>query len=75
MNKTIPATILEQLGGREFMAMTGIKDFFTITGNELCMKLGRNQSKANQLRIEYDYGKDLYIMRFIRYSAPYFNLI
>lgn len=70
MNKEIAATILEQLGGRRFMMMTGIKEFCTMNGNNLCMRLGRNMSKANQLRIEYDYGKDLYTMRFIRYTAP-----
>ena len=70
MDKTVATTILEQLGGRRFMIMTGIKDFFTTKGNDLCMRLGRNQSRANQLRIEYDYGKDLYTMRFIRYTAP-----
>ena len=70
MDKEIAATILEQLGGRRFIMMTGSKDFFTVNGNDLCMKLSRNQSKANQLRIEYDYGKDLYTMRFIRYIAP-----
>ena len=74
MDKTIATTILEQLGGRRFMIMTGIKDFFTTNGNDLCMKLSRNQSKANQLRIEYNYGTDLYTMRFIRYTAPRLNL-
>ena len=62
-DKQVATTILQQLGGKRFIFMTGIKDFFT-NGDDLCMKLGRNASKANQLQIKYDYGTDLYIMRF-----------
>ena len=68
-DKQVAATILQQLGGKRFMFMTGIKDFFT-NGDDLCMKLGRNASKANQLQIKYDYGTDLYIMRFFRFTPP-----
>ena len=66
MDNTIATTILEQLGGRRFMVMTGIRKFHTNNGDDLCMKIGRNKSKANHLRIEYDYNEDLYIMRFLR---------
>ena len=47
----IAKTILEQIGGRRFAAMTGSKDFIDI---------------ANRLDIIYDAGADLYNMRFYR---------
>jgi len=58
-------TILEQLGGRRFSAMTGAKDFIgSDTG--LSFKIGRNASQANGVRIEYDAGRDLYNIQFLR---------
>ena len=59
----IAETILKQLGGRRFAVMTGSKNF--IAGkNSLSMKLARNKSSANYLRITLN-GKDLYDMEFI----------
>ena len=60
----IAETILQQLGGNRFVAMTGAKSFYT-NGNDLCFRFGRNKTKANAVRIEYDYGMDLYKMEFI----------
>jgi hypothetical protein len=60
----IAETILKQLGGNRFIVMTGAKNFYT-NGNDLCFKIGRNKTKANAVRIEYDYGMDLYKMEFI----------
>ena len=58
----IAKTILNQLGGNRFIAMTGSKQF--IAGeNSLSMKLTRNQSGANYLRITL--SLDLYKMEFI----------
>ena len=59
----IAKTILEQIGGRRFAAMTGSKDF-TDMGNGLRMSLARNKTSANRLDIIYDAGADLYNMRF-----------
>ena len=59
----IAKTILEQIGGRRFAAMTGSKDF-TDMGNGLRMSLARNKTSANRLDIIYDGGADLYNMRF-----------
>ena len=61
----IAKTILEQIGGRRFAAMTGSKDFIDM-GNGLRMSLARNQTSANRLDIIYDGGADLYNMRFYR---------
>ena len=51
----IAKTILEQIGGRRFAAMTGSKDF-TDMGNGLRMSLARNKTSANRLDIIYDGG-------------------
>jgi len=58
----IAKTILEQIGGRRFAAMTGSKDFIDM-GNGLRMSLARNKTSANRLDIIYDGGADLYNMR------------
>jgi len=63
MNNSIATTILQQLGGNRFAVMTGSKNF--IAGkNSLSMKLSRNSSKSNYLRITLN-GKDLYDLEFI----------
>ena len=61
----IAKTILQQIGGRRFVAMTGSKDFIDM-GNGLRMCLARNKTSANRLDIIYDAGLDLYNMRFYR---------
>ena len=61
----IAKTILQQIGGRRFAAMTGSKDFIDM-GNGLRMSLARNRTSANRLDIIYDAGLDLYNMRFYR---------
>ena len=61
----IAQTILSQLGGNKFVAMTGSKNFLAVE-NGINMKLTRNKCKAQWLRITLN-GKDLYDMKF--YSA------
>lgn len=61
----IAKTILQQIGGRRFAAMTGSRDFLDM-GNGLRMSLARNKTSANRLDIIYDAGADLYNMRFYR---------
>lgn len=61
----IAKTILEQIGGRRFVAMTGSRDFIDM-GNGLRMSLARNKTSANRLDIIYDAEADLYNMRFYR---------
>lgn len=64
MNDTkVAEIILKQLGGHRFLAMTG--SYQLVAGkNLLGMKLRRNRSKANYLRITLN-GKDLYDVQFI----------
>ena len=61
----IAKTILQQIGGRRFTAMTGSRDFIDM-GNGLRMSLTRNKTSANRLDIIYDAGTDLYNMRYFR---------
>ena len=69
----VAAEILRQLGGREFIMMTGTRDFCTLDGSQLIMTLPRNRSKANRLEIKLDYATDTYNMRFYKFSPPKFT--
>ena len=61
----IAKTILQQIGGRRFVAMTGSKDFIDL-GNGLRMNLARNKTSANRLEIILDRETDTYTMKFFR---------
>ena len=67
----VAETILQQLGGNRFVAMTGAKNFVA-DGNTLRMSLPRNASKANRLYITLD-ASDTYTMRFFHYSPARLN--
>ena len=66
-NLQVANTILQQLGGRRFLAMTGAHNLVA-TNDSLSMKLRRNKSKANYLKIELDVT-DTYTMKFIQFRA------
>ena len=55
MDNQIAVTMLQQIGGRRFIAMTGSHDFINL-GNGLRMSLSRNKTSANRLEILYDHG-------------------
>ena len=61
---TIAATILAQLGGSRFIAMTGAKNLVN-HGSALTFKIGRNSSKANMVRVTLN-SDDTYTVDFIR---------
>ena len=61
---TVANTILEQLGGNKFIAMTGAKNFLS-DGNTLRMTLPKNRSKANRLYVTLD-TTDTYPMYFFQ---------
>lgn len=65
MDNQVAKIILQQIGGRRFVAMTGSHDFINL-GNGLRMSLSRNKTSANRLEIIYDEGADLYNVRFYR---------
>lgn len=64
--KNIAKTILKQLGGNKFLAMTGAYGLGS-TGSGLQMKLRRNQSGANILNIELN-EMDTYDVIFSKFS-------
>ena len=63
---SIAKTILEQLGGNRFAVMTGAKNFVDC-GDALSMKIGRNKTSSNYLKITLNM-MDLYDVRFSRVS-------
>ena len=68
MDNLIAKTILQQIGGHRFAAMTGSHDFINL-GNGLRISLSRNKTSANRLEIIYDDGADLYNVRFYRHKT------
>ena len=56
--------IWEHLGGNKFRMMTGAKNLLN-TGDGLAMKLGRNSSNSNYLKITLN-SMDLYDMKFAK---------
>ena len=47
---SVAKTILSQLGGNKFAVMTGAKNFVDC-GDALSMRIGRNSSNSNYLKI------------------------
>ena len=73
---TVYETILEQLGGRMFVMMTGAKQFVhSNNGNTLTFKIGRNAGKVNCVQVNYNEGLDLYEMTFKRVSVKGIKII
>lgn len=70
---SVPENTLQQLGGREFVTMTGSRNFVA-DGNTLRMRLAKNQSGANFLEITLN-GRDLYDMRFFYYKNGYLKTL
>ena len=59
---SVATTILNQLGGNKFRVMTGAKNFMD-HGNAFSMRIGRNSSNSNYLKITLN-DSDLYDVRF-----------
>ena len=66
MTMSVARTILEQLGGNRFCAMTGAKNLVDC-GDALAMKIGRNKTSSNYLKITLN-SMDTYDMKFSRVS-------
>ena len=65
----IAKTILSQLGGNRFVAMTGAKSFgYDSKGSSVSLqfRIGRNAKQVNIVKINYIRGKDLYEMEFYK---------
>ena len=68
-NLKVAETILSQLGGNKFRMMTGAKN---LAGDEnsLSMRLGRNSSNSNYLKITLN-SMDLYDMKFCKLTRKF----
>ena len=66
---SVAKTILEQLGGNKFRMMTGAKNFMGFS-NGLVMKIGRNSSNSNYLKITLN-SMDLYDMKFCKLTRKF----
>lgn len=62
MSSQVAQTILDQLGGQRFSTMTGAKNYVG-SDNSLMFMIGRNQSKANKVRVTLN-ADDLYDVEF-----------
>ena len=62
----VATEILNQLGGRRFIAMTGSKNF-VYDNNSLTMKLSRNRAGAQYLNIKLN-ALDLYDLTFCSFN-------
>lgn len=69
---SVAETILQQLGGQRFTAMTGSKNYLA-DGNSLRMTLAKNHSKANRLTVTLDEATDTYRMHFYKYIPGHLN--
>ena len=63
---SVAREILNQLGGNKFRVMTGAKNFID-TGDGLSMRIGRNKTSSNYLKITLN-SMDLYDMEFAKVS-------
>ncbi len=70
---TVAKKILAQLGGNQFLLMTGCKNLVG-DENSLRMRLAKNKSKANFLQITLG-GNDFYTMRFFYYRAGRYKVL
>ena len=61
--------IWEQLGGNKFRVMTGAKNLLNL-GDGIAMKLGRNSSNSNYLKITLN-SMDLYDMKFCKLTRKF----
>lgn len=72
LEKSVPEIILDQLGGNHFLVMTGCHHLLG-DKNSLQMKIPRNASRANYLKITLD-PDDTYRMEFRRYRDECFSI-
>jgi len=68
-NLKVPETILSQLGGNKFRMMTGAKNFGG-TEDSLSMRIGRNSSNSNYLKITLNM-MDTYDMKFCKLTRKF----
>jgi len=74
-NSLFAETILHQLGGRKFIAMTGASNFVKDEQTKtMSFKIGRNSSGANFIKIRLT-SMDVYEMTFIKFRGIEMKII
>jgi len=68
-NLIVAETILKQLGGNKFRMMTGAKNLGG-TENSLSMRIGRNSSNSNYLKITLN-SMDTYDVKFSKLTRKF----
>lgn len=71
METRICDIILQQLGGKRFILMTGCKNFINIEDG-LRFSVSRNKTSINRCDIKYNRGTDTYNVRFYRHRVNKF---
>ncbi len=68
MSNQVAQTILDQMGGRQFLLMVGGKNMVALSGDGgLALQFGTGaRNRANRLRVEYDHSSDTYNVEFGR---------
>lgn len=73
MNEIIN-TMMEQIGGNKFLAMTGCHHIvYSNSENSVRMQIPKNGGNVNRVEIIYIPGLDLYNMKFYKYTAGRYN--
>ena len=73
--KEIATTILMQLGGNKFKAMTGAKDILFLEDGGLRFRMPRTPfKKITHVQINYDSARDLYTIQFFRENSRQFTI-
>ena len=67
-NQEIAKTIMQQLGGNQFVAMTGARQLVAVE-NGVRFRIGRNATRTNVVRITLR-GDDTYNMEFMYVQNP-----
>ena len=70
-NYELATTILNQLGGKQFSMMVGMKDL-SMNGNTIQFKIGRNNSKANMVSVTLE-DNDTYTIKFFSFRKMVFK--
>ncbi len=71
----IAATVLQQLGGRRFLMMTGTKPkYYDDKKSSVTFELKRNKSKAKYMTITLN-GMDTYDIKFFKVSKDFEHIV
>ena len=74
LTESVSKTILQQLGGNKFIAMTGAHGFVSHGTKGVSFRIGTNSKGINMVFIVYDRGRDLYNLEFGLFKAANYKV-